>query len=109
MLEDLWNDIDSQNKGKVTRDEMFNHLKYARDIEIPTEVVEATSPGVVELNNVRRDSSFKLAKPLELPEIARAKEEIEQRLINENNIEEETVPKVDEKKLEEETVLNDRW
>ena len=50
----MWNDIDSQNKGKVTRDEMFNHLKYARDIEIPTEVVEATSPGVVELNNVRR-------------------------------------------------------
>ena len=109
VFEDLWNDIDSQNQGKVTRDEMFNHLKYARDVEIPTEVVEATSPGVVELNNVRRDSSFKLAKPLELPEIAKAREEIEQRLIQENNVEEETVPKVDEKKLEEETVLDERW
>ena len=109
VFEDLWNDIDSQNKGKVTRDEMFNHLKYARDVEIPTEVVEATSPGVVELNNVKRESSFKLARPLELPEIAKAREEIEQRLIQENNVEEETVPKVDEKKLEEETVLNERW
>ena len=75
MLEDLWNDIDSQNSGKVTRDAMFNHLKYARDVEIPSDVVEATSPGVKELNAVRRESSFKLGRPLELPEIAKAREE----------------------------------
>ena len=54
---------------------MFNHLKYARDVEIPTDVVEATSPGIKELNDVRRESSFKLGRPLELPEIAKAREE----------------------------------
>ena len=45
VFEDLWQDIESQNGGNVTRDAMFNHLKYARDVEVPTEVVEATSPG----------------------------------------------------------------
>ena len=74
-MEDLWNDIDSQNSGKVTRDAMFNHLKYARDVEIPTEVVEATSPGVKELVVAKRENSFKLGRPLELPEIAKAREE----------------------------------
>ena len=79
VFEDLWQDIESQNGGNVTRDAMFNHLKYARDVEVPTEVVEATSPGVVQLNEVKREKSFKLARPLELPEIAKARQESESR------------------------------
>ena len=109
VLEDLWNDIDSQNSGKVTRDAMFNHLKYARDVEIPSEVVEATSPGIKELNAVRRESSFKLGRPLELPEIAKAREESEKQLNTAPTIEEEPFAQVDAKKAEEDAVLDERW
>lgn len=68
VLEDLWHDIDQAEKGMVSRDDMFNHLKYARDIEMPTPLVVATSPGIAKPKGeevkmiplpVKREESFK--------------------------------------------------
>ena len=49
-----------------------------------------------------------MARPLELPEIAKAREESESRATAVPAIE-EPFQQVDEKKLEEEAVLDERW
>jgi len=44
LTEHLWSEIDETDKGKVSRDAMFHHLKEARDINMPevaqTNVIE---------------------------------------------------------------------
>ena len=62
VLEDLWHDVD-QGKGMVSRDDMFNHLKYARDIEMPTPAVVPATPSIPEVKEekkeITREGSFK--------------------------------------------------
>lgn len=33
LLQDIYNDIDANGDGNLSRDEMFNHLKRTREIE----------------------------------------------------------------------------
>jgi len=78
LTEHMWSEIDGTDKGKVSRDAMFHHLKEARDINIVEDA---------HINQVNEEQKAKVASILASVPIKKA-----------DNEEEEAFGEVDEEK-----------